>query len=141
MRNSKVYVKPYSEDGETPTSFVFDQPKGCNKLYNCYKTLEDKFELENITSVSFYGYSSNKEMEDEAEEFKSTLPKYLHKYIHATTTCNGLREDGYVDYDSAEPAITISIYNEHKYSENKAKKVARLMKEMKEFFINSKMEV
>jgi hypothetical protein len=133
MRNFKVYVKPHSEDGKTPTSFEFNQPKGCNKVYNCYKTMDDDFELENLTSVTIYGYSSKEESEDESEEFKSTLPKYLHKYIHVTTTCNRLREDGYVDYDSAEPAITISVYTGHKYSENKHKKVVRLMKEVKEF--------
>ena len=137
MRKLKAYIKPHSEDGETPTSFVFDQPKGCNKVYNCYKTLDDEFKLENLTSVTIYGYDSNEEMEKEVEEFQSTLPKYLHKYVHATTTTNWLNEDGYTDYEHNETAITVSVYSGHVYNENKQKKVVRLVKEVKEFFINN----
>jgi hypothetical protein len=130
MKKVKIYVNPHSEDGKTPTTFRFNQPDGCDKVYNSYKTLEDDYKVENIDTISVYGYDSREEMVTDVENFVSTLPKYLHKYVSASTTNNTLGENGYVEYGKSVPSMVIRVLTSHTYDENKIKKLKRLYKEL-----------
>lgn len=136
MRKFKIYIHPNSEDGETPTSFQFKQPLGCDKVWNSYKNLNDNYKVDNISSIYVYGYKSKEDLAKDVENFKSKLPKYLHKYVTNTIISNYLDEDGWADYKKSEPAMEISVSTRHEYSENKSKKINRLYKEIKEYILD-----
>jgi len=132
MKKVKVYTG--GEDSETTTSFRFNQPEGCNKTYNCYKNIEDNFSIQNIISLTVYGFNSDEERLSEFESFKSSLPKAYQKYVKLRMNTNWLNEVGFADYSKSEPAIEISVTSRHKYNENQIKKVKRLYDETINFF-------
>ena len=123
----------YCQGSQTPTTFKFNQPEGCNKVYNAYKNLDDEFEISDITSLIVYGFD-NIEVQDEFESFKNTLPKYLQKYIRLGSFSTWLGEDGYTDNSKSEPCIEVRVGTRHDLKDNKIKKVKRLFDETVKFF-------
>lgn len=126
-------VRIYCQGNETPTSFEFNQPEGCTKVYNCYKNLTDDYQISDVTNLTVYGFD-NVGVQKDFESFKSTLPKYLQKYVKVTKVSNWLGEDGYVDNSKLEPCIVVGVETRHKYNENQIKKVKRLYNETINFF-------